>query len=112
NSFVLLSSSLVMLCVIWMILLQNKRISFSIGVFLIVELYKGLQNLLIWFDVVRWHPNRNEQLSRRWKPELFIFMFQVVIHHAMFWFMEESKERMNEKLSNLDSTLDQRHDSF
>lgn len=35
----------------WMIF---QRISFSIGVFMIVELYKCLQNLLVWLDVIRW----------------------------------------------------------
>ncbi|GMS82988.1 hypothetical protein PENTCL1PPCAC_5163, partial [Pristionchus entomophagus] len=104
--------STVMLCVLWMILLQNKRISFSVGVFMIVELYKGLQNLLIWLDVIRWHPGRNQELSRRWQPELFIFLFQLVLHHAVFWFMSETTERMQDKMANLDTGLEHRRDSF
>ncbi|KAF8362413.1 hypothetical protein PRIPAC_89336 [Pristionchus pacificus] len=89
-----------------------QRISFSIGVFMIVELYKCLQNLLVWLDVIRWHPGRHQELSRRWQPELFIFLFQLVLHHSMFWFMSDVTERMDDKVANLDSDLQQRRDSF
>lgn len=57
------------------------------------------------------------QLARRYLKtllinslQLFIFLFQLVLHHSMFWFMSDVTERMDDKVvSNVSKQLFSNH---